>query len=463
MTKPLSLSLRIGLSISLLGSVLVILMFSQSWIMLHGQLENLADARLKQKLDQLVHAIGDSTPSSLSSLESHALADLVTGHPDLGLLACNASDPGQLVFSIGTIPLQVIGNGACSHNLATYQDRLQDAGISVQVRSATLEVGETGEEVTLVLLRNRSDDAELLDAFRDSTLLILPIFLMIIGLGAGWIARRGLAPLDRFKKLAEIVHTHDLKNRISPTGLPRELVELASSINVMLDRLESGVQQLSEFSDDLAHELRSPITNLMGKAQVALSRERTSVQYKETLESCVEELERITRIVSDMLYLAQTLQVETADLSEEIHLAHEAQHVVNLFSVMAEDKDIMLTVQGEGVILGNKLMVQRAISNLLSNAIRHASPCTNIPISISSEGRSIVVSVTNIGPGIPEEHLDAVFKRFYRVDRGRSRDEGGTGLGLSIVRLIMKSHQGCVTAESSEAGPTTFKLWFNLT
>ena len=92
MTKPLSLSLRIGLSISLLGSVLVILMFSQSWIMLHGQLENLADSRLKQKLDQLVHAIGDSIPSSLSSLESHALADLVTGHPDLGLLACKASD-----------------------------------------------------------------------------------------------------------------------------------------------------------------------------------------------------------------------------------------------------------------------------------------------------------------------------------------------------------------------------------
>lgn len=123
MIKPLSLSLRIGLSISLLGSVLVILMFSQSWIMLHGQLENLADARLKQKLDQLVHTIGDSTPSSLSRLESHALADLVTGHPDLGLLACNASDPGQLVFSIGTIPLQVMGNGACSHNLATYRDR----------------------------------------------------------------------------------------------------------------------------------------------------------------------------------------------------------------------------------------------------------------------------------------------------------------------------------------------------
>tara|TARA_R110002051_G_C8620477_1_gene483244 strand:+ start:81 stop:812 length:732 start_codon:yes stop_codon:yes gene_type:complete len=241
-----------------------------------------------------------------------------------------------------------------------------------------------------------------------------------------------------------------------------ELSALAVSINVMLERLENEVQQLSDFSDDLAHELRSPITNLLGKAQVTLSRDRTSLQYKETLESCVEELGRISRIVSDMLYLAQAVQAETGEFSERISLGDEALHVVNLFSFMAEDKDVTLTVKGTGTALGDRLMVQRAISNLLSNAIRHASQGTNIPLVISKEGQSVVLSVTNSGPGIPEEQTEAVFKRFYRVDQGRSREEGGTGLGLSIVSLIMKAHQGNVTVISSEAGPTTFNLWFKL-
>lgn len=462
MTTPLSLSLRLGWSISLLGSALVVGIYSLSWVTLSNQLESLADARLEQKLDQLIHTLKESSAPSLLGLKSHALVDLVTGHPDLGLLVCDARRPQQVLFTVGTVPAEIKTEFPCD-DLVSDNKTFRGSDINVQVRSVAFVVGLREEEVNLVLLGNRSDHEDLLNAYRNSTFLILPFFLMIIGLSAWWITRRGLAPLDRFEKLASIVSTHDLKERISPSGLPKELRNLAGSINLMLDRLESGVQQLSDFSDDLAHELRSPVTNLMGKAQVALSRDRSTLQYKETLESCVEELGRLSRIVTDMLYLAQTTQVEAAELLEEISLSKEARHVADLFSIMSEDKEVALTVQGDGIILGDKLMVQRAISNLLSNAIRHASPRTTIPIVIALEGRSVVLSVTNTGPGIPEKQTEAVFKRFYRVDRGRSRDEGGTGLGLPIVHLIMKSHQGRVTVTSSEAGPTTFKLWFNLT
>ena len=386
------------------------------------------------------------------------LVDLVEGHPDLGLLACTVVPSRQVVLTIGRIPAEIMAGNPCADTPDRYSETLQAAGIDTQALSAKLRID--AEEVDLILLSDRAGDEELLSSYRDSILLILPFFLIIIGFGAWWIARRGLAPLNRFKELAALITTHDLKRRISSSGLPEELADMASSINIMLDRLESGVQHLSDFSDDLAHELRSPITNLMGKAQVALSRDRTSLQYKETVESCVEELGRIARIVSDMLYLAQTVQMETADLSELMSLRHEAEHVVNLFSVMAEDKNVALTVHGDEEILGNKLMVQRAISNLLSNAIRHAPHHSDIPVVIESQGQSVVLSVTNNGPGIPDEHIPDIFKRFYRVDTGRSRHEGGTGLGLSIVRSIMSIHKGSVTVSTTAWGPTTFQLRF---
>lgn len=456
MTKPFSLSLRLGLSIGFLGSALVIVILAQSWLTLRSQLERLADSRLEQKLEQLTHTIKEASPVSLSSLDSHPLVDLVTGHPDLGLLVCDARHPRKTLFSIGNVPDKVSSDGSC------YKSGTQShSGLDMRTQATTFNVGPNGDRLSLVLMGSRTDDSKLLDEFLNSTLLILPIFLMIIGVGAWWIARRGLAPLDRFQKLAAIVSTHDMKGRILSSGLPRELGDLASSINVMLDRLENGVQQLSDFSDDLAHELRSPITNLMGKAQVALSRNRTSLHYREALESCVEELGRLSRIVSDMLYLAQTVQVESSELADNISLNSEAQHVADLFSIVAEEKGVGLVVQGEGLVQGNRLMVQRAISNLLSNAIRHASPDTTIPIVIAIEGRSVVLSVTNHGPGFPQEQAEAIFNRFYRIGGGRSRNEGGTGLGLSIVRLIMKNHRGRVTALSSEKGPTTFKLLFN--
>jgi two-component system heavy metal sensor histidine kinase CusS len=311
----------------------------------------------------------------------------------------------------------------------------------------------------LILISDRAEDLYLLAAYRKSTLIAIPIFLIIIGMGAWWIAKRGLAPLNTFRSLTSAVTTSELKGRIECQDLPFELNELADSVNLMLERLEDGVKQLADFSDNLAHELRSPITNLMGKAQVALSKNRTSDQYKETLESCVEELERVSRIVSDMLYLAQTTQADSAAY-ESLSLNKEANHIVNLFNAIAEEKRVRLSVVGDDFILGDKLMIQRAISNLLSNAIRHAPVDSSVPIEIISQSNQAFLSISNSGPGIPTQHLHKIFERFYRVDSGRSRAEGGIGLGLAMVRTIMEFHHGTVTVESDIQGPTKFTLTF---
>ena len=239
-----------------------------------------------------------------------------------------------------------------------------------------------------------------------------------------------------------------------------ELEELAKGINFMLHRLDDGVQQLSQFSDDLAHELRAPITNLMGKAQVALTRGRSSAEYREVLECCTEELDRLTRIVADMLFLAHVSHPAALVQFEAIALEDEAERVKDLFSLSAEESGVRLLVSGTGLVSGNRLMIQRAISNLLSNAIRHCPPGEAVQMRASRNGNMVRLSVRNPGQGIPSEHLPHLFERFYRVDKGRARSEGGTGLGLSIVRSIMSLHQGSASVEVTDDRVTVFHLDF---
>jgi two-component system heavy metal sensor histidine kinase CusS len=284
--------------------------------------------------------------------------------------------------------------------------------------------------------------------------------LALIATGAWWIAHRGLSSLNQFRKVAERVSTQDLSHRLPLEDLPQELRELANGINFMLHRLDSGVQQLSQFSDDLAHELRTPISNLLGKAQVTLSRERPPEEYKQVLENCTEELDRVKRIVSDMLFLAQVSHPAALIPFEPIRLHEEAEKVAELFSLTAEEKNIDLNVSGQAMISGDRLMIQRAISNLLSNAIRHSPDGSRVSIDISTGTTDVTLLVSNPGAGIAPEHLPKLFERFYRVDRGRSRTDGGTGMGLDIVRSIMSLHKGLIGVTSVADETTVFTLRF---
>ena len=314
--------------------------------------------------------------------------------------------------------------------------------------------------VKVMMSLNRADDNALLQAYLHSTLLALPLLLLLIGAGAWWLMQRGLKPLRRFRRIAGQVSAQDLQHRLPATGLPQELAQLASSINVMLDRLDQGVSQLSQFSDDLAHELRTPLSNLMGKAQVTLARERDNANYREVLEDSIEELTRLNRIINDMLFLAQVSQPQTQVALKPLALADEAARVVELFAFSAEGKAAELRVLGWGTALGDRLMFQRALSNLLSNAIRHSPEGERVELRIERSGSEVWLSVENQGPGIATEHQSRLFERFYRVGPGRSRLEGGTGLGLAIVKSIMQLHGGRVEVNSSPLGPTRFTLVF---
>ncbi|WP_068827088.1 heavy metal sensor histidine kinase [Pseudomonas sp. BMS12] len=457
--KPASLSMRLGLSVSVMGAALVVLLAALAYFALTHELDSLAKKSLDGKLEQIQHNLAEDMSAHAIAQQPHALLDLVMGHDNLHLTIYGKKSGTKLLLNLGNKSLEPVLAGIPAGDTPSYQRWSDAEGNNFLTASKVMRLND-GDHVRVLLSIDRSADEALLSAYLKSTLIALPLLLALIGMGAWWIVQRGLSPLRQFRQVASLISTQDLTHRISVDKLPQELSALAHGINFMLHRLDSGVQQLSQFSDDLAHELRSPITNLMGKAQVTLSRERPPEEYKAVLECCTEELERVTRIVSDMLFLAQVSHPASLVPFEKIALEDEARRVVDLFSISAEEKQISLSISGAGRTFGDRLMVQRAISNLLSNAIRHSPIGANISLLIEKHSETVSFSVGNPGIGIPAQHIPHLFERFYRVDTSRSRAEGGTGLGLAIVRSIMSLHQGTVEVSSLPGSFTVFRLIF---
>ncbi|MBC2658642.1 heavy metal sensor histidine kinase [Pseudomonas sp. MSSRFD41] len=453
-----SLSMRLGLTVSLMGAALVLLLATLAYLSLSHELDTLARKSLQSKLEQIQHSLISDLKSSDLAARPHSLLDLVMGHDNLRLsvLASDPRVPPLLDVGGGRQPLPRALKEAKG---STYLDWNDKSGSQLLSASQPMPM-RNGEQVRVVLSLDRSNDQALLSAYLRSTVIALPLLLGLIGIGAWWLVQRGLLPLQQFSRVAAKVTTQDLTHRLNLDRLPRELAELGQGINVMLQRLDGGVQRLSQFSDDLAHELRSPISNLMGKAQVTLSRERPPQEYKAVLEASIEELERVTRMVADMLLLAQVSQPASQARFARISLRVEARKVMELFALSAEDKQLELQQSGDAWVLGDRLMIQRAISNLLSNAIRHSPSQGRIQLRVEQQLQTVSLTVSNPGPGIEACHLPHLFERFYRIDSSRTRAEGGTGLGLAIVRSIMNLHDGQAEVSSVIDGQTEFRLVF---
>lgn len=457
--KSSSLSMRLGLTVSLMGAGLVVLLATLAYLALTHELEKLARKGLESKMEQIQHSLALGLNTRDIRSRPHSLMDLVMGHDNFYLSIVGTAPDEAVLLSVGAKPqTPLLTDFAPRENLG-YLNWHDSNGNQVLSASSLMRLA-SGERVRVLLSLDRMDDQALLSAYLRSTVIALPLLLLLIGLGAWWLVQRGLAPLQQFSRVAAKVTTQDLTHRLEVDNLPQELSELAQGINFMLQRLDGGVQQLSQFSDDLAHELRAPLTNLMGKAQVTLSRERPGEEYKSVLESSTEEMERLARIVSDMLFLAQVSHPTARGSFTAVSLGDEARRVMELFALSAEDKQLNLSLHGDAWVQGDRLMVQRAISNLLSNAIRHSPPGSRVLLRVQAHAQSVSLSVGNPGAGIEAQHLPHLFERFYRVDSSRARTEGGTGLGLAIVRSIMTLHQGQADVSSQPGSFTQFRLVF---
>ncbi len=299
-----------------------------------------------------------------------------------------------------------------------------------------------------------------------AALAIAAVLAVLVGV---WIARSIVLSAKRLGAAASRISVQALQERLSLEGTPTELVASTVAFNRMLDRLQGAFERLSAFSSDLAHDLRTPIGNLLGEAQVALSRPRSADEYRQVLESAVEEYERLSRMISNMLFLARADNDQTSLAVTWVEVGAALDRVIAYFEQIAEERGVRLeaTVAAEpGVherVWADELMLIRALSNLVSNAVRYAPRGTRVDLSAAVDSVSgCVIEVSNEGPAIAPEHQARIFDRFFRIDASREGSASGSGLGLAIVRSIMELHHGSARVRSGGGERTVFRLEFPL-
>ena len=283
----------------------------------------------------------------------------------------------------------------------------------------------------------------------------------LVSAGLGWlVAGSGMRPIRQVTKVAASMSAKSLKERIPLASVPKELQQMVSSFNAMLSRLDDAFVRLSNFSADIAHELRTPVSNLMTHTEVVLSRKRDIEDYEDNLYSNLDDLKRMSRMIDDMLFLAKSDNGLITHENKPIDLLDVVEKLLEYYRLLADERGINLTVSGAGSVRGDVLMLHRAISNLLSNALRYTPEGRTINVDIQQRSTSTFVVVENPGETIAPEHLEKLFDRFYRADPARREGSpSNAGLGLSITRSIVEAHEGKIWCTSSNR-KTAFHMEF---
>jgi two-component system heavy metal sensor histidine kinase CusS len=322
----------------------------------------------------------------------------------------------------------------------------------------TLSANLGSQSYIIQMAQERTADEQFQKQFGSLLAMVLAVGALISGLIAVTVTRSGLRPLRQMtNSLTRITPTH-LDERLTPAKWPQELRPLAAAFDEMLNRLENSFTRLSQFSADLAHELRTPVANILGESQVALTRVRTADEYRAVVESTVTECERLAGIVDNLLFLARA---EGADRQVQV-LPFDGRAAIEkiaaYYQTLAEDRHVAIRCSGAGQVVADPSLFERALNNLVDNALRFTPDGGEILIAIETNKTQTNVSVSDNGSGIAPEHLPHVLDRFYRADASRS--SGGSGLGLSLVKSIVDLHRGSVRIQSEVGRGTTVSLTF---
>lgn len=325
--------------------------------------------------------------------------------------------------------------------------------IRVDRRSAGIRV--------LQMALDTTKEQALLFRYRRDMVVVL-LFGVLLSAGAGlWVARSGLEPIEEITTAARRITPSQLYERIGSGNWPKELMELSQAFDRMLERLEESFKRLSQFSADMAHELRTPINTLMGEAEVTLSKPRDVEEYRQVLESSLEEYGVLSRLIDNLLFLARAENAEMRVEKTAFDTGVEIGKVREFHDVLASEQGVTLLSDGSAILTANRTLFRRAVSNLVSNALRYTPSGGVIAIRVRQQAdQSVEVEVTDTGSGIAPQHLPKIFDRFYRADPVRSHESQEMGLGLSIVKSIMDLHGGAVSIESAPAKGTSITLRF---
>ena len=453
--RPLSLTARVTIFVALaIGlSLLSIGYLVQSEVHRHFVEQ---DAEELQVMTQAIESVLSEYIGQRAEL-SEALSRAISGHH--GVYFEVRDQQGEILYSTF--------NSGLSAQVDVYfqvQGTLTDNIQIWQVGDATYRgmsnvIAVRGHDFRVATAIDMGFHLSFLASFRHSLWLIMTLAGGIT-IFAAWLGvRQGHAPVQDLSQSLRNVQADHLSERLDPASVPRELQNLVESFNLMLGRLEDSFTRLTHFSADIAHELRTPLTNIITQTQVGLSKARCEDEYRELLYSNLEEQERLAKMVNDMLWLAKTDHGLQKPEIEWLDLAGEAREILEFFEALAEEKHIQLLLEGDAPsVRGDRAMLRRAVSNLLSNAIRYTAPGQQITVQLATAAnKEVTLSVQNPGPKIPAEQRTKLFDRFYRADPSRARQSEGAGLGLAIVKSIIEAHGGRVLVSSDHEG-TQFTL-----
>lgn len=430
-----------------LGSVCVALYFELKRELASREYEELTTK------SELIHHLASEvrTDGDWSNL-TRLIDDIVVGDGELRVWI-GRSD-GTMLYGGRQMPA-VVNTGANTQSI-----RRED-GLVMRALATPIPANVVLPDSELIVALDERTKLRTLAEFRFALAGVTALSVLVAaGLGFA-VARRGLSPVRRLAEQASTVQPGRLSQRLPASDLPEELRELGHSFNSMLERLQEAYQQMEAFNSDVAHELRSPLANLIGETQLALSRDRSAASYRETLESNLEELERFKSMVNDMLFLARADRGDRIERQVQVDLAREAGLVIEYYESALEEVGVRAEVHGSAAAVVDVGLVRRALSNLIGNAIRYTARGEVIRVTVRPQGADVELAVHNPGTPIDPADLAQLFTRFYRADAARSTRDQHHGLGLAIVKAIARMHGGDVYAHSAK-GVTSIGLRFPL-
>nr|WP_277625482.1 heavy metal sensor histidine kinase [Burkholderia stabilis] len=451
---------RLTLAFAAVAALVFALTGAYLYRSLSAELTRRDDIEISGKLNQflqLAHASGSTAALRADPAVFH---EVLLSHPGVYLGIYDAQNralvehtdaAGHTLAAVIAAPHQAAGAGSpfmCA-----------PPGIGTSRCVYARDTLPSGEVVQVALARTATDRQSLLESYRVDIWLAAAVGALLVGALGYAVASRGLRPVESLGRQTSRIEAHNLNARLDARGGPVELRELATSVNRMLDRLERAFVRLSQFSSDLAHDMRTPLANVISSSQITLSRARTTEEYEALIDSNIEECERLQRMIENMLFLARTDNARQHLKTAELDAGSELRRLASYFQALADEAGVRIDVRGTAPVVADATLFRRAVSNLASNALEHADAASTIELAVSVQAGYAVVEVTNRGVAIPPEQVDRIFERFYRIDSSRHGAARNAGLGLAIVKSIMELHRGKVEVASRD-GRTTFALYF---
>ena len=453
-----SLTLRLTLLFAVASALVLLLLGLLIGNAVEHHFEEQDMVVLTGKMQLTRHILERDSGSQSKETLTQKLDDALTGHH--GLVVAVYDPSGKTLYANETMafPRDLLAPSTMPKHKQptewTTENGLSWRGLATSLKFDANDAGS----YTIAVATEISHHNHFMTSFRVTMWGFIGLATVAMALLGWFVVQRGLLPLQAIKHQAAGITANRLNMRLPVDSIPLELADLAQTLNGMLSRLEESFQRLSDFSSDIAHELRTPVSNLLTQTQVTLSKVRSADNYRDILASNAEEFERLSRTISDMLFLAKADNNQIIPNREPIDLTEEIGDLLEYYNVLAEEKSITLALSGKGQVIGDRLMLRRAVSNLLSNALRHTPNGGMVTVRIvEAENGKMHIAVKNSGTEIPSEHLPRLFDRFYRVDSSRQRTTESSGLGLAITRSIVLAHGGEVDVYSAN-GLTCFTL-----